>query len=174
MAAVLPDCGVSELAQLYEQDYSAWAEAHVALLKAGRFESVDVAHLIAELEDMGQSERRRLESHLRVLLAHLLKWQFQYAQLAERWQEFDGRSWRNTIVHQRTQLQLLLHKHPGMKRLWLTAKQEAYADARVLAAKETGLSIENFPEICPYCDAEIVEQDDYLPPCQSFSSKARH
>jgi len=158
---------MTDLTKLYEQDYTAWAEANAALLKAGHFDAVDVAHLIEELEDMGRSGQRALESYLSVLLTHLLKWQFQYRQLAARWQEFDGRSWHNTIVHQRTQLQLLLRKQPGMKRLWATARDEAYADARVLAAKETGLPIATFPETCPYTDEQILQQDDYLPPCES-------
>ncbi len=59
---------------------------------------------------MGKSEQRTLERRLRVLLAQLLKWQFQYAQLADRWREFDGRSWRSTIVHQRTEPKILLRK----------------------------------------------------------------
>ena len=47
-----------------------------------------------------ESERRELESRLLILLAHLLKWQYQHPLLSERWGEFDGRSWRGTIVEQ--------------------------------------------------------------------------
>ena len=32
---------MTELTQLYEQDYTAWAEANAALLKAGRFDAID-------------------------------------------------------------------------------------------------------------------------------------
>ena len=137
---------MGELAQLYEQDYTAWARTQADLLRTGRFEALDIEHLLEELEDMGKSEQRELESRLEVLLAHLLKWQFQYAQLTERWQEFDGRSWHNTIVHQRTKINILLRKHPGMKRLWSDAVVEAYADARELAAAESGGSLA-FPVI---------------------------
>lgn len=79
---------MNHFTQLYYQDYTAWARAQADLLRAGRVEALDVEHLLAELEDMGKSEQRELENRLGVLLAHLLKWQFQYALLAERWQEF--------------------------------------------------------------------------------------
>jgi hypothetical protein len=154
---------VTKLAQLYDQDYTTWAETNAALLKAGRFEAIDIEHLLEELSEMGKSEQRSLESRLRVLLAHLLKWQFHYAQLSDRWREFDGRSWHNTIVHQRTELKILLRKHPGMKRLWTAALQEAYGDARELAAEESGLPIETFPSACPYSDQAILDTA-FLPP----------
>ncbi|MBK5932108.1 hypothetical protein CCR82_16590 [Halochromatium salexigens] len=156
---------MNDLKALYEQDYSAWAGANADLLRAGRFEDLDVEHLLEELSDMGKSEQRGLESRLRVLLAHLLKWQFQYAQLAERWREFDGRSWRNTIVHQRAELRILLRKYPGMQRMWPAAVHAAYVDARELAAAETGLPIDTFPRECPYADALLLDEH-YLPPTE--------
>jgi DNA-binding transcriptional ArsR family regulator len=154
---------MQDLRQLYDDDYSAWAEANAALLRNGEFSRLDIEHLLAELSDMGKSELRALESRLRVLLAHLLKWQFQYAELTDRWREFDGRSWRGTIVHQRTELKILLRRYPGMQRLWPTALQAAYSDARELAAAETGLPIERFPPDCPYPEASILD-DAFLPP----------
>jgi hypothetical protein len=159
---------MTKLTQLYEQDYTAWAEANAALLKAGRFDAIDIEHLLEELSDMGKSEQRGLESRLRVLLTHLLKWQFQYAQLADRWQEFDGRSWQNTIVHQRIELKILMRKYPGMKRLWIPAVQDAYTDARELAAEESGLPIETFPVACPYTDEAILDKT-FFPPNETGS-----
>ena len=155
-----------DLRLLYEQDYSAWAKANADLLRAGQFGQLDIEHLLAELSDMGKSEQRALESRLRVLLAHLLKWQFQYSQLADQWREFDGRSWRSTIVHQRIELKILLRRYPGMQRLWSVALQTAYSDARELAAAETGLAIDTFPPQCPYTDASILDEG-FLPPTES-------
>jgi hypothetical protein len=39
---------------------------------------------------------------------------------------------------------------------------ECYQDARELAADETGLSLETFPEQCPFSTEEILNTD-YLP-----------
>jgi hypothetical protein len=152
---------MTELANLYYQDYTQWARSTAELIKAGRFAELDIEHLLEELTDMGMSEKRELESRLRVLLCHLLKWQFQYRQLSERWQEFDGRSWRSTITTQRAELQLHLRKHPNMKRFVSEAIEEAYQDARVLAAKESKLAITTFPPDCPYTQAEILDDEFY-------------
>ena len=69
----------------YEQDLLAWAEANACLLRAGRLSEVDAEHIAEELEDVGKSERRALRSHLRNLMLHLLKWQFQPGLRGPRW-----------------------------------------------------------------------------------------
>ena len=53
---------------LYEQDYYAWTEQQAALLQAGQFTEIDLAHLIEEVEDMGRSQRRAVQSALVVVL----------------------------------------------------------------------------------------------------------
>lgn len=62
---------------LYEQDVAAWAEQQAALIRAGQFERLDLVHIAEEIEDVGKSEQRELANRMAVLLAHLLKWQFQ-------------------------------------------------------------------------------------------------
>lgn len=152
---------MTALSQLYTEDYSAWAQRMAELLQARRFEELDIDHLVEELSDMGVSEQRELENRLKVLLVHLLKWQFQYRQLSERWREFKGDSWRNTIVNQRTELAILLRKHPGMKRFLPDAMEEAYQDAREIAAAETGLAEATFPAQCPYTHDQIFDKTFY-------------
>ena len=78
---------------LYEKDFLAWTQQQSELIRQGRWQEVDLDHLIEELEDMGKSNHRELESPLIVLLAYLLKWEFQLNQLQDQWREFDGRSW---------------------------------------------------------------------------------
>jgi hypothetical protein len=156
---------MSALSELYGKDYTAWTKQTAELLKAGRFSELDVDHLLEELEGMGASEQRELVNRLRILLAHLLKWQYQYKQLSERWQEFDGRSWRATIVEQRDGIQTLLEDYPGTKRFLADSTVSGYHHARRLAAKETRLPISTFPETCPYSQAQILD-DDFYPPME--------
>jgi hypothetical protein len=61
----------------YDQDFNLWIEQTVALLKAGRFDELDVENLVDELESMSRRDRREILSRLDVLLMHLLKWQYQ-------------------------------------------------------------------------------------------------
>ena len=156
---------MSELIKFYERHYDAWARKQVELLKARRFSDLDIEHLVEELEDMGRSERNELESRLTILLAHLLKWQFQYDQLSERWKEFKGDSWRTTIIEQRDRIAKRLRKSPGLKSILSELTHEAYLDARDLAAKETGLSINLFPLDCPFSQREILD-DEFFPKTQ--------
>ncbi len=150
-----------ELKTLYEQDVTAWALQNLELLKAGRFAELDIANLEEELADMGSSERNELENRLTILLAHLLKWQYQYKLLSERWQEFKGDSWRSTLIEQRNRIQKRLQRNPSLKSKLDHIIQEAYKDAVKLAAKETRLPTATFPKICPYPWKQIIDDDFY-------------
>jgi hypothetical protein len=108
---------MSALSELHDKDYTAWAKHMAELLKARKFGELDIEHLVEELEDMGASERNELESRVTVSLVHLLKWQFQYRQLSERWKEFKGDSWRSTLIEQRSRLVKRLRKAPGLQRV---------------------------------------------------------
>ena len=153
---------MSTTSKLYEADYGAWAKRQIELLSSQRFADLDIAHLMEELEDMGRSERNELESRLTILLAHLLKWHFQYAELAERWKEFKGDSWRSTIIEQRDRIAKRLQKSPGLRPEIESLVAEAYADAVGLARKESGLSSERFPRECPYTLDQILD-DNFFP-----------
>ncbi len=62
---------------LYDHNYYAWLVEQARLLGGERYDELDSEHLAEELEDMGRSERRALESHLKKLLLHLLTWSAQ-------------------------------------------------------------------------------------------------
>lgn len=81
----------------YENDFYGWTQQQAALLKAGRLNDLDIVNLIEEIETMGRSEKRELQSRLMVLLVHLLKWKYQPARR--------GRSWLLTIKGQRMNLE---------------------------------------------------------------------
>lgn len=152
---------MTELATLYDTDYAQWAQRNAELLRAGRFEELDIAHLLEELSDMSKSERHELESRLLVLIAHLLKWEYQYQTLADRWREFDGRSWRATIIEQRKRLALRLRKSPGLKSVLNEAINAVYPDALELASDESGLPLETFPAQCPYSAEKLLDKTFY-------------
>ena len=58
-----------------------------SFIRAGRFDLLDIEHLAEEIEDVGKSEQRELENRMAVLLAHLLKWQFQPTHRGASWQK---------------------------------------------------------------------------------------
>lgn len=44
----------------YERDLVAWARDNAVLLREGRLDEIDAAHIAEELDDLGKSERRAL------------------------------------------------------------------------------------------------------------------
>ena len=92
---------------LYEADFNGWIQAHIALLKESRFNEMDTCHLIEELEEMAKKNKNELVNRLVILLAHLLKWQYQPA--------YRSNSWRFSIDEQRDQICAgLLEEFPSL------------------------------------------------------------
>lgn len=145
----------------YEQDFHQWIEHHIALLREGRLNEIDVSHLIEELEDMGKSNRRELKNRFTVLIAHLLKWQYQYKQLQDLWRTFTGGSWRATINNQRTELIDLLKDSPSLNQFLAEGVSEAYPSALELVIEETHLPESTFPKTCPYTVEQLLDKKFY-------------
>ncbi|MBK5965711.1 hypothetical protein CCR95_16880 [Thiocystis minor] len=140
-------------ADLYQRDFHAWTREQARLLQAGQFQDVDLTHLVEELESMGASERRQLQQRLKVLLAHLLKWQYQ--------PEYRSRSWRATIKEQRLSLLDLLDDNPSLKTILEVRIEKAYPMAVLLAVKETDLDEATFPTSCPYSLEQLLQLEEY-------------
>ena len=74
------------MATTYEKDIVAWATEQAYLLRSGQLSAIDIEHIAEEIEDVGKSEQRELSSRMTVLLAHLLKWQFQPSHRCSSWE----------------------------------------------------------------------------------------
>jgi hypothetical protein len=132
----------------YDTDFYSWTQQQANLLKAGRFSDADFENIIEEIESMGRSEKRELESRLTVLLHHLLKWQYQ--------SERRGKSWTFTINEQRRKLSKLLSKNPGLLSELSEVVAEAYDDAVFKASYETGINSAVFPQQNPWKYEQII------------------
>lgn len=139
---------------LYETDFYGWTQQQAALLKDGRLSDLDVMHLMEEIEFMGGSERRELESRLEILFMHLLKWKFQPSHR--------GTSWTLTIKEQRRKITRHIEKNPSLKSKLPEMATEAYGDAVLSAARETGFDESTFPESMPWTLLQAFEAN-YLP-----------
>ncbi|CBW75203.1 DUF29 domain-containing protein [Mycetohabitans rhizoxinica] len=137
----------------YEQDVVAWANEQAALLRAGQFSALDIEHIAEEIEDVGKSEQRELANRMAVLLAHLLKWQYQSGRR--------GSSWQRTIKEQRRALDAALNDTPSLKNSlsnqnWIA---RTWADAVSKAVEETGLDV--FPDACPWSMDQVLSVSFY-------------
>ena len=136
---------------LYDRDFYAWANEQAALLRAGKLADADLAHIAEEIESMGRTEKRELVNRLAVLLAHLLKWQFQSTARST--------SRRLTMEEQRRQLVRHLRDNPSLKAKLSEALEDAYGDAILSATRETGFDRTTFPTECPWTFEQIMDAD---------------
>lgn len=132
----------------YEQDIVAWANEQANLIRAGRFDLLDLEHIAEEIESVGKSEKRELASRMAVLLAHLLKWQYQPVRR--------GSSWEKTIRVQRKEIAYEIKNTPSLKPLLSNAEwiDLIWGRAVSIAMDETGL--DTFPENCPWTPEQIL------------------
>jgi hypothetical protein len=137
----------------YEADFYAWTYEQAAKLRTGQFTELDLANIAEELEGLGKSQKKELISRLTVLLAHLLKWQYQPPRRCT--------SWEITIEEQRYQLQKHLQENPSLNAKLPDAIADAYQSAVRWARDETGLKKEIFPTDCPYSWVQISDNDFY-------------
>lgn len=135
----------------YEADFYAWTQQQAALLRSGHLGELDLENLAEEIASMGRQERRELVNRLRVLIAHLLKWQFQADRRCA--------SWEATIAVQRSDLDDLLSDNPSLKPFLSEAFSKAYQAGRQLAIEETNLSPSVFPMEPPF-DLAFVRTGD--------------
>jgi Domain of unknown function DUF29 len=138
----------------YDEDFYAWTVEQARLLRSGEFSSIDVENVAEELESLGRSDKRAIESRLTVLVTHLLKWQAH--------PRLRSTSWSGTIREQRRRIEKLLRESPSLRPFVGEVLAEAYADAREDAADETGLSETEFPAECSFSAEEVLSRS-FLP-----------
>jgi hypothetical protein len=139
----------------YDEDVLAWSQEQARLIRAGRFDLLDVEHIAEEIEDVGKSEQRELANRMAILLAHLLKWQHQ--------PERRGASWERTIKAQRKEIAYHLDETPSLRPKLLEPRwlDMVWARALAQAVAETGLDC--FPEACPWMMDDEVLNPAWLP-----------
>ena len=144
---------ISELSSLYETDNEQWFEQTLELLKEKRLESLDLEHLIEELEAVGRRDRLTVESFLEQIIRHLLLLQY--------WQsesDYNANHWQAEIMSFRTQI----NEYLTQKRNNLEERQsKVYQKALKYVRKKTGMMV-SFPEDCPYTLEQLLDED-WLP-----------
>jgi hypothetical protein len=134
----------------YDADFQRWLEEQSRLLQGGQFDRLDIRHLIEELDSIGARDRRELINRLAVLIAHLLKWQFQ--------PERRSTSWRLTINEQRRQLALIMEDSPSLRVRLPEFLSRAYTHGMRAAVDETGLPTFPFPAECPWDLSRLFDE----------------
>ena len=142
---------------LYEEDFYVWAQSQAELLRDKRFDELDLANLIEEVEDLAGAMRRSVRNRTITIMVHLLKLQYSPAT--------DPRlGWRETIRTQRTRL--LTDLTPTLRRELADELSDVYIRARHDAEgslRDHGeqAAADALPAACPYTLDQIT--GDWLP-----------
>ena len=87
----------------------------------------------------------------KILLGHLLKWQYQPAHRSG--------SWRGSILEHRLRLRDLLEDSPSLQPFLAEAAASAHGDGVKLASRETGLPMGHFPAAMPYALHDLLDDE---------------
>jgi hypothetical protein len=137
----------------HEKDVYGWAVHTANLLRNGKMSEVDFDNVIEEMEALGRSEKHELINRLSVVIAHLLKWQYQPT--------MRGHSWVYSIEEQRKRSKIHIKDNPSLKGKLDEILADAYDLAVSKAAKETALVRKSFPKNCPYTFDQIMDDGFY-------------
>lgn len=134
---------------LYERDFYAWLQEQAGKLRERSHNELDWDNLAEEIESVGRSERKEIETRLAQLVMHLLKWQFQPGRRSE--------SWRVSISEQRIWVHGIIETSPSLKSHPARVFKRAYETGRRWAIRETGLSATAIPVDPPFSAAQALD-----------------
>ena len=134
----------------YGRDFYTWSLAQARLVREGRSNAVDRDNVAEEIESLGREQFNKLESALRPLMLHMLKWDHQ--------PELRSRGRALSIKAQRLELEDVIADSPGLISRIPEAITRDYRRARLEAAKETELDENEFPARCPHDWDAIVSR----------------
>jgi hypothetical protein len=146
---------ILDLKTLYEIDDSLWLEETIELLKAKKFDALDLDNLIEELEDLGNEKRFRVASFLQQIIRHCLLLQFW-----TREKEYNQAHWQAEIVS--FQYQLKRYLTTNLRQYLEQEFEQIYFESVRYVRQKTDNKV-NFPDICPYSLEELLDPN-WLPP----------
>jgi hypothetical protein len=142
------------LKSLYDTDFLEWTAQVAELLRAGRFDEIDIENLATETEDLGKSQQSAVISQLSRMMAHLIKQKIQ--------PERDGASWQTSIASAQMEIEVQLRISPSLRRFLQRELAPIYKIAVKQAVREMQLPrtrLSEIPAECPYTIDELIDGD---------------
>lgn len=139
----------------YDTDYLAWTEEQARLLREASRERIntpiDWENVAEEIESMGRSELRAVESALVRVIEHLLK--LEYSPAAE-----PRGNWRRTVREQRDQAIDGLEDSPSLRgKIDLTKAYRRGRDYAAEGLEQDRLPADLMPADCPYSLEQLLD-----------------
>jgi hypothetical protein len=143
---------------MYDQDLHRWTIEQSAALRRRAGNELDWDNLAEEIEALGRSDRREIESRLEILLTHLLKLAYQPHEASP--------SWRGSVREARNRIARIIEESPSLRAYPAAELKRAYAHARIEAVDQTGLPSTgsgSLPEECPWPIEDLLSPEFWPP-----------
>ena len=99
-----------DIKQLYDRDFNLWIEETISKIKNKDVNNMDWDNLLEEIEDMGASIKRSLDSYMQRLIEHILKLKYWHSE-----RKRNERGWRSEVVNFRNRINRILKNNPSLK-----------------------------------------------------------
>ena len=141
------------MSAIYEADLYAWTKEQADALRRHASNEIDWENLAEEIESVGNSDRRAIESRLKILLIHLLKWRYQ--------PEHRSDSWQSSIEEARYRIARIIKDSPSLQAYPGEALADAYRMAIINKAIRR-LELLHLPQTCPWAVEQVLDPE-FLP-----------
>jgi hypothetical protein len=135
--------------KLYERDFNLWIEKMAIALRNRDLKTMDWNNLLEEIEDMGKSEKRSLESYLERLVEHILKLKYWETE-----KERNYKHWQVEVVSFRNRIFRLIDRSPSLKNYMQEVYPRIFNDAVSAQSIEFTIPQDSFVEL-----KQILEKD---------------
>lgn len=134
-----------------EPDALIWSEQQIGLLRAGKYDLLDLESIIAELELQVQADKDEVARRLRSLMTNLLKYEFRPQQRL--------RPWGSLILEHRYEILAILKQMPSLRPQLDEYMKLGYPKAVKAAARETHMPLSTYPQENPYTLDQLLDED---------------
>lgn len=142
---------MSKLKKLYNSDLNLWREQTAIAIQNKDIESLDWDGLLAEIEDMGASEKRALRSYTRRLIEHILK--LKYWKLER---EYNQKHWEKEVINFRYEIKQILKESPSLKNYLQQNYQDWYLNSVKAMKREFDIPSDSLISL------ETIMNEDYF------------
>lgn len=139
------------LKQLHDRDFNLWIEKTKKAIQNRDFENMDWDNLLDEIDDMGKSEKRSLDSYMQRLIEHILKLKYWDSEV-----ERCRKGWQQEVVNFRNRINRILKKNPSLKNYLESEYFDIYQDAIATMVFDFEIPEDGFVEI------EQIMKNDYF------------
>lgn len=142
---------MNNLDRLHKSDFNLWLEQIARAIQNRNIEAMDWDNLLDEIEDMGASQKRALDSYTQRLIEHILKLKYWHSEV-----ERCRNGWMQEVTNFRNRINRILKKNPSLKNYLAAEYPDIYQDAVKVMKFQFEIPNDNFVPL-----NRVMEEDFY-------------